>query len=108
MIHWGSTKTSSLELRTKLLKVFKDQKFSSDYKIDPDKACLKGSENMLKGRCTQILLFFKIIFFTGTSMRNSILVHFALRYFKMKLERTKCSKLFPNISLTKNDKKYLS
>ena len=48
----------------------------------------------LRGRCTQILIFLKIIYFTKTTMRTSFLVHFILRSSKIELERT-VSKLFP-------------
>ena len=50
----------------------------------------------LRGRCTQILLCIKLIYFTETTL---------LRCSKMEWERTKVSKLFPNISLTKYDNK---
>ena len=53
-------------------------------------------------------IFFKIKYFTKTTMRNSFLVHFVLRCSKMELERAKVSKLFPNISLTKYEIKNLN
>ena len=56
----------------------------------------------LRERCTDILIFFKIICFTQTIMANSFLVPFVLRYSEVELQRTKVSKLFPNISLQKN------
>ena len=49
----------------------------------------------LKGHFNQTLIFFKLIYFTETAMRNSFLVHFILQCFKMELERSKCSTLFP-------------
>ena len=49
---------------------------------------------VLKGRCTQILIFFKIIYFTKTIMRTSFFVHFVLRCSKMEWERYKGSTIF--------------
>ena len=40
----------------------------------------------LRGRCTEILIFFEI-YFTETTLRNSFLVHFVLRCPKVELYR---------------------
>ena len=42
------------------------------------------------------------------AMRNSFAVHFVLQYSKIVLELTNCSKILPNISLTKYDNKNMS
>ena len=70
-------------------------------------ALWKFIEFGLRGRFTQILIFFKIIYFTKMTMKNSFLVHFVLICSRMELEPTKVYKLFPNISLTKYDNKNL-
>ena len=66
------------------------------------------SAYILKERCTQIIIFFKIICFTKRPRGTHSLVHFLPRCSKIDLERTEASKLYPKILLTKYDNKNLS
>ena len=55
----------------------------------------------LRGRCTQILIFFKIVYFTNTTMRNSFFSHFCSTILQNGVRAYKVSKISTNILLTK-------